>query len=225
MSTLLFFDFDGVLNPIPYRREWVGPEGDFNPYGLEVLKGSNWTVVELSIDPDIYFAPDRTQEITVEDEYGGKPRTYIVRWSSELMERINALVGSGAADFRWLTTWRENARSLLAPAIGLDPSWESVPWSQRMSDYDQQGKRWAIEDMLAAGETRPFVWVDDVATKGTATFNPSPQDYYTSSDCPEEDKPLVLRAANPKLIIRTSTYFGVSRAHWDAIEKFVQDNA
>jgi len=59
MSTLLFFDFDGVLNPVPFERNWIGT-GEISELDVIFANPAKWETVELPINPDIFFAPDMT---------------------------------------------------------------------------------------------------------------------------------------------------------------------
>jgi len=226
MTVRMFFDFDGVLNPIPYREVWIGPENvSYN--GFEMLNPKNWTVEELTIDPDLYFLPDHTEQIAVVNEWSGKEKTYTIRWSSELIDRITALVATGKADFTWLTTWRQRAPELLAPLIGIDPTWKHADWQERRSDYAQWGKTEPISEWLGSGATEPFVWIDDVATKEFAT-DTLPRTAKERKRDPRFGGRFthpILATTNPSLVLNTSLYFGVSREQWDAVETFVDTNA
>lgn len=227
MTTRMFFDFDGVLNPIPYQRKWIGPEGPVDPYSLEMLSAENWTIEKLDIDPTTYFAPDHTDTVTIQQLWSSSESTYAIRWNSELIERINALVDSGKAQFTWLTTWREQAPRLLAPRLGLNPDWESMHWQDRLSDYSQMGKAEALADWIEAGGTDPFVWIDDVATERFATATLPTTEKARKKDYRYSGQfvhPL-LRHANPSLVLQTSTLFGISREQWNAVETFVNAQA
>lgn len=214
MTTLVLFDYDGVLNPIPYEKRWVGPK-DSAISSFASIDPKNWETVELPIDDEVYFKPDQTATVTLPGYY--KDREIQVRWSTELISKINALDAGGQVEIRWLTAWRQHAPVLLAPLLGLDPSWESMDWQHRMSDYGQWSKLEAIENMLEKGERRPLVWVDDVAIKNTQ--------YYEEENIAGRGKSPFREHGIETLFVETSTNFAISRAQWDSIEKFVKDHA
>jgi hypothetical protein len=224
MQTLFVCDFDGVLNPIPFEKEWVGPEHDVSAFGFEMIDPKNWKTVQREIDADVYFMPDRTEKVTVSDELGYES-TYIIRWSTELVERISELVESGAIEFLWLTTWRQNAQDALAPLLGFDPGWKHLPWQSRRSDYDHVGKLIALEDVIDKGEDRPVVWIDDVATHRVENYSY----LYGGEDRPypesRDSRSTLVNHDSGYLAVQPSTLFGISRAEWHAIEKFIESKA
>ncbi|WP_419707984.1 HAD domain-containing protein [Promicromonospora sp. NFX87] len=52
---------------------------------------------------------------------GGELREVPVWWRPSVVAFINDLARTGRAQMRWLTTWGQQAATLFAPAVGLDP--------------------------------------------------------------------------------------------------------
>jgi hypothetical protein len=84
---------------------------------------------------------------------------YDIKWSGELVRKLNAL----DASWVWLTSWRDYASNILSDALGLTGTsmlwWDFVP-----GQVDHRNKFPALVDSLSYNP-RPFVWVDDEATK------------------------------------------------------------
>lgn len=237
-KTVAFFDIDGVLNAFPFDRRWVGPSTKgLGMYDFALHDPKNWKDYELEVDPEAYFVLDQKRTFDYPSQYGGSPRRLVLRFSSELIERINVLIDSDMIDFYWLTTWRENAQSLAAPLFGMDSSLPSLMWYARgMSDYTQSGKANAIEQFYAGSESRRFVWIDDVATENYLERDDESadvdDDYYAAPwgesiremEREERERRLSFpKAGVERLIIQTDPHFGISRSQWDAVEAFVSE--
>ncbi|MCV2395237.1 HAD domain-containing protein [Actinotalea sp. M2MS4P-6] len=93
-------------------------------------------------------------------------RVYAVTVAAELLAGLWAVHRSGLAEIVWCTTWGDDARDNLAPALGLPdwpvtpypddlvcsplPGWTSAPWWKT-----EAISRW-LDD-----EPRPYVFTDD----------------------------------------------------------------
>lgn len=124
---------------------------------------------------DVYIDFDGVMNVVARqdpEDWGWGPSTstrdakvgYNIRYSSLMIDRINALAARPNAEFHWLTTHLEVAPTRIADAIGLKgqdwpvvgrPEWESLtgrrdPWW-----------KWVAfrERFLAVG--RRAVWIDD----------------------------------------------------------------
>lgn len=207
--TVAFFDIDGVLNAIPYEKV----------LGKSPAEDS-WTRVQG--DPDKYFVLDKQRRVSFVDPQG-RNRALQFNFSSELIEKINALIDEGLIEFTWLTTWKEQS-STAARVLGLPEGLPWLDWSLLgFTDYYQSGKGVAIEELYRDGkESRRFIWIDDVATETRVNFPEPAEREEWLLDRDEE------YGAFPKveqLVIQTDSRFGISRAEWEAIEKFArQDN-
>lgn len=204
--TVAFFDIDGVLNAIPYERV----------LGTSSV-GDGWTRIQG--DPDKYFVLDKQRRVNFVDECG-RNRALQFNFSSELIEKVNSLIDEGLIEFTWLTTWREQS-STAARVLGLPEGLPWVNWSPLgLTDYYQYGKGVAIEELYLDGkESRRFIWIDDVATESRVNF-PEPverEEWFVDPDGEDDVFPKV-----EQLVIQTDSRFGISRAEWEAIEKFAR---
>lgn len=227
MATLMLFDYDGVLNALPFTAVWTGP-ADVDP---DFLDEKNWGYKRVDIDPDLYFAPDN--EVTVLNDQFDPPRPFKIRWSSELLMKIQALVDEGLIEFKFLSTWRDRTQTILRSVMGFEESWSWVQWTQKFTG-GEWGKYTAIERLIEEeGERRPIVWVDDVATEHVQNYaeveSYEEEGSHAHSDwfVGMEDENVDVFTANKvdALVIQTETKFGLSRAHWAAIEDFVRAHA
>jgi hypothetical protein len=94
---------------------------------------------------------------------------YQVRYSRELVRRLNVAVRTSGADWLWLTTWNECSLSSINSGIGTTASnW--IRWGSRAADAigpdpsaieaRAAAKYAAIVELIRANP-RPFVWIDD----------------------------------------------------------------
>lgn len=76
-----------------------------------------------------------------------------IRWSTEVVLKINYW-GRNLADIRWLTSWDEKARLLLAPALGID----EFPLAR---DPSMWHKAHAADIVDQTYPGIPICWIDD----------------------------------------------------------------
>lgn len=209
MSALIVFDFDGVLNPIPFKRTWVGPAS--GPDSLASIDPANWQIVEVKIDPATHFVPDAWETITTHGYYG-EYDTHI-RWSTELVGLLQRLVEETGSEFRWLTSWRDRACTVLAPLMGMDTTWKSIDWVERHDDRYQLEKLVSLEQIVRAEKSRPLVWVDDVTTRYVAQY------YGKTGSAGTQPSPFVNERT---LMVQSSTLLGISRQQWQQVDEFVR---
>jgi hypothetical protein len=97
--------------------------------------------------------------------------TYQVRYSRELVRRLNEVVGATGAEWLWLTTWNECGVSSINSGIGTTAS-DWIRWGSDAADAIGVEPA-AIEARAAAKYTaivelinsnpRPIAWIDDEA--------------------------------------------------------------
>lgn len=78
-------------------------------------------------------------------------------YSPTVVEFINDANRSGRAQVAWLTTWGEQARAELSPALGLD---DFPVWSTESASSGQHGW-WKLEAAKRCPTDRRLVWTDD----------------------------------------------------------------
>lgn len=98
--------------------------------------------------------------------------TYPLSWAVPVIEYVSALVASGRAEHRWLTTWHTDAPAF-AQAVGL-PEFEVADAPEHGADMSLFIKQrilsgvpawWKLPAVeRAVGSGRPVIWVDDQIT-------------------------------------------------------------
>ena len=78
-----------------------------------------------------------------------------IGYSPDMVEKFNSFSRTKLAEIRWLTTWDESARTMLAPALGFD---EFLLARDPEKDI---GKAEAAEKLAQDYPDRPIVWLDD----------------------------------------------------------------
>lgn len=226
-----FCDFDGVLNVFPYEQEYTGPKlnGMWDPAGNDP---KNWKITEIEPDPTKHFVWD--EETTV-PHISYPDKTLRLRWSSELINNIKALIESDTVTFMWLTTWNEHTVGL-NKILGFPEETPFLRWWPRgLSDYSQSGKgNYLLKHMEKTNDTiSPFIWVDDVATKSQVTelkLYPelfSTEDGYWVDRLKYEDedsykwKGSLLQRDPLPLVLLTNEKVGIARNQWAMIEKYI----
>ena len=90
-------------------------------------------------------------------------------WRPAVVEAINAIARESLARVVWLTTWQEQARTLLAPLLGLDPFDVATPSPGGASpEADDWWKVRTIRDHSDPADR--LVFTDDDLTRRTRTI-------------------------------------------------------
>lgn len=134
-------------------------------------------------------------------------RPYELRWSGEVIRRLNLLVDSYDLEWRYHSTWWEDADALDSTfgAKSLKPlEWDTETGITPQNSFDVRGRRKyaALKEHVDRNQ-RPFVWIDDEATV-----------FYSEDDF-----------VVPHLVLQTTGQYGVLRSHLEAIELFVHQHA
>lgn len=212
MKPILFCDFDGVINQFPYR--WEKETDGSHDKEIEHAGSTNYGFFHDDFDDDRFF---RADEFVMLPTYKG---TFAISWSSEMVERLRNLILEDKVDFVWLTTWREEAVSLLNPLLGFPQHVNYLYWTRKMSDYSHAGKGHAVMDYFSSYPEqagRKMVWIDDVATRNYCNWR-------EGDGFMENKKAEHVGFPDSKLILLTDEYYGISRAEMKAIESFVSED-
>ena len=199
-TPVVFFDYDGVFNPLNVVDQWVG-EGEPSTLDYVFRDPKKWEVVELPVDGSTHYNPDCTGEADHED------RTYVVKWSSELVEELNWLVSSSKVQVVWLTTWRQDVNTLV-PLMGLETGVTWLPWRKSGAGVQTVGKAQALAEFLDVfktvhGQEARYVWVDD---QETGAFLP----------------PSSLKLPYRGVILQPQSEYGLSRAQGETMRRDLQ---
>ena len=130
-----------------------------------------------------------------------------IRWSPELVARLQQIDATGAVEIRWATTWVPWIESI-EDLLGL-PSWTAA-WA---GPYEGDGspaiptpiRKLSTALHIVERERRALIWTDDdaIPTRG-----------------PEHDR--IAGAGVPCLLVRPNSRMGLQPADLDAIEQFLQ---
>lgn len=131
---------------------------------------------------------------------------YRVRWSWEAVRRLGLICQVYGVEWWWLSTWRDHGLSQINPNLKTTAS-AAVDWAQSdgqgfpgfREDPNGAAKLAAVE-RINDEEGRPFIWVDDEATRW---FDP--------------DR---LRTNVPHLVLKTDSLWGLTSHDLDSIEEF-----
>jgi hypothetical protein len=93
---------------------------------------------------------------------------YMITYSPELIERLNAIAARPDVRMHWLTTWCSDAAEKLAPAIGLDAEDWTVVGEDTFFGPDFDGHQvangvwWKFKVLRTLKDRSPrTVWLDD----------------------------------------------------------------
>lgn len=125
---------------------------------------------------------------------------YDIYYSPTVVNKINAW--SKVAEVRWLTTWDENARRLLAPALGLN-EFELARDPDLMLSKDQ-----AAFDCIQMTPSRLLVWIDDEVL----CYSSNPKAPVPSSFWRDRDRTLLISPAE---------FYGLEPLHLKKIDAFL----
>lgn len=210
MKPILFCDFDGVINQFPYR--WA-KETD-GSHNREIVHAGqvNYGFFDKDFDNKKFFTAD---EFAMLATHKG---TFAISYSGEMIERLRKLIVDDLVHFVWLTTWRNEAVSLLNPMFGFPRNVNYLEWDNKMSDHNHVFKGFAIMDYFDAHpeqSERKMVWLDDVVTKYSANW-----EEYKGFVEPLDSERFKLPKNN--LVLYTDEKYGLSRAQMEAVELFVK---
>ncbi|MFC8796978.1 HAD domain-containing protein [Promicromonospora sp. NPDC057138] len=89
-------------------------------------------------------------------------------WRPLVVEAINTIARAGLARVVWLTTWQEQARTLLAPRLGLDPFDVATPSPGGVSPEAEDW--WKVRTIRDHSDPAGrLVFTDDDLTRRTRT--------------------------------------------------------
>lgn len=196
VDTLLVLDVDGV----------------FNPFYSGTFKKSYYNVTDSAkFKFDVVGYRGRV-----------KSRSYVLRWSKELVAEVNALVSLPNVRIVWLTTWHERMAEVEL-AFGINPVNESasLAWGIDSSSL-QSSKVLAFRNLIRAGDKAwrdrlRVVWVDD-----TLFASPSPQVLMYNGTFNFGYRDVNLKIDDDRLLlVGPDCRFGISRENMSGIKDFV----
>lgn len=238
---IIFLDIDGVVNPRPYERVWVGPDrplvgGLWDP-GYNDRK--NWELKVLEQDQKLHYPITRKIDVDY-DLWADYPQAWIesllnqeepkkrykglqLNIMDEMLDELRGLVDTHNAQVVYLTFWRSEALRLLESELRLGGI-SFLDWNTN----SDRGHRLKIDSLCYLYEETnirtPFVVLDDESTVGLThdgikLWYPNPRD--------EEKNPERFAMMNelngiPKLILQQDSRWGIERAHIQQVRSFLE---
>lgn len=132
------------------------------------------------------------------------PGSFPGYWAEEPVSAMNTIAAHPDVTIKWLTAWEEGAPEQLAPAIGLEGTWEMIPG---VDEDDIANWNWwklaKIREDIARTRPDRVVWMDD--------------------DIRSDPPSLAwLETLNiPVLVVCPRTEYGLTRDHLAEIEAFI----
>jgi hypothetical protein len=89
---------------------------------------------------------------------------FTIRYSPSMVVRLNELAALPNVHMHWLTTWKDDAREQLCPALGIEgQDWPVVGAAEHVDVRLADGwwKFHALRRLLEASEPSTVIWIDD----------------------------------------------------------------
>ena len=89
---------------------------------------------------------------------------YHIHWYTDLVESLNKLSKQENVEFKWLTTWQEDAVTKLSEPLGIEGlEWEVlyVPEGEELFDCRSWWKLHALKADVIKNRPEKIVWIDD----------------------------------------------------------------
>lgn len=123
-------------------------------------------LIQIDVDGVLFpaFAPRRPPgygTFRVHKSEMGLPMTRDMRiW---LNKKHGPWLRAMECDMTWATSWEDSANSQIGRRIGL-PHLPHITFSNRRYQKNPDNSHWKLDDVMTAGDGRPFVWLDDGIT-------------------------------------------------------------
>jgi len=227
----IFMDFDGVLNPLPYERVWIGPE-THGMYDPALWDRKNWRVDTL--EPDLSKAYPITGDFTcafdrfldyadqgkhaTEEQKAKRWRKIRANVMEDMLAELRRIIADYDLQLVYLTYWRREAMLRLEPKLQLGGI-GYLDWFAH-SDRGHKLKIDALMEFYEETNIRtPFVIFDDESTIHLSTK----MDLWpTKRMIPERKAHHEQLNTIPKLIFTQDPRWGIQRSELAELEKFAQ---
>lgn len=239
---ILFLDIDGVLNPFPWQRRWIGPESkSMGMWDPELNNPKNWTFDELIPNSKTHYVTNRTLDYE-NDRFADYNEDYIasiekipemaakrfrkirVRVSDEMLDDLRSLVSDFDLQVVYLTYWKSEALRNLEPDIQLGAT-SYLDWFSQ-SDRGMIMKVHALQDFYEeTGILRPFAFLDDEATRG---FTPKQKLWHINEWVAKKDPTHIKKIGDlnkiPKKLVHVQDTWGISRKEIKELRQLFTNN-
>lgn len=229
---IVFLDIDGVINALPYEREYIGPKtGSF--YDHELFDPKNWKTTKLEpnlkeaypitgrytvlLDRYAEYSEDRAVELS---EAHGRERfkKITINLMADMLSDFRSIVQDYDLQVIYLTFWKSEALRLLEPELQLGATAYLDWWTG-----SDRGHRLKIDSLMRLYEETdirtPFAVFDDESTVGLKTDI----DLWPTRRM-NNDRLAQHRELNqiPKLIFTQDPRWGIQRAELLELRKFAE---
>lgn len=227
----LFIDIDGVVNPVPYEREWTGAEDSGND-PLAIYNPKNWRWNKLENDPLHHY--EITREITVElDKWAGERplhenpnarkdsfrryKSLVISLMDPMLEELRAIIQEHKVQVVYLTYWRSEAIRLLESELKLSAI-GYLDWHADSGDHSL--KISALASFYKDhGLSNPFVVIDDEALKG---FRIDSKLWHAKLDSSLEEWQAIEKLNSiPRLFLEPDPRWGIDRSQIERLRSFL----
>jgi len=239
-KSILFLDIDGVLNPLPWERRWVGPDDVTSWWDPALNDPNNWVWDEVPIDPKKHFEVTRTFEYRndmwahLDDGYqkyltetkGEEKRYKLVKVgvADEMLDGIRQLVSDFDLQIIYLTYWKDDALRNLEPDVNLGAN-AYLDWFAESSRGIAMKINALHEFTQESGFRQPYAFLDDEATENVVGIKKffHVNEYLAKRD-PEHKK--LIRELNeiPRKFFHVDKHYGISRHELSELRKFYSEN-
>lgn len=175
---------------------------------VEMGQSAEYARLYLDVDGVLNAVTRRVPDWGWERQQTEEVNGYPINWSPDLIDVLNRVSKTPGLGVYWLTTWCDDAPTMLAPVLGLDGAEWPVVGYEHWRD-SRSGLPWwkhlAIVEHLA-GFDGGVLWIDD--------------DHGVDSVC------RAWLAGQPQVLaMAPATSVGITRAEAELIERFAADLA
>jgi len=136
---------------------------------------------------------------------------YNVPWALNISPKLGERLLELPVEIHWLTTWRHEANTVVAPLAGLPGDLPVIEWEFGETDFASiEGKSRAVRAWCAEHPGKPYVWVDDEHCEHPERFEGTVRD---------------LTKEARLLIVGPNETVGLTPAHLGLIEAWALANA
>lgn len=235
---ILFLDIDGVLNPLPWVRHWIGTEEYMDWWDPRMSEPENWEFEELKADPKKHFPITGEKQYLI-DRWADLPKDHVdlmiggeyeekrfkkigISIADKMLSEIRKLTKDFDLQVIYLTYWKSEALRLLEPDVNLGPN-AYLNW--QISSRGMMMKMSALHELYSETSLRrPFAFLDDEATHGYVDKKLFHVNDYRAKENPEHVKEIEELNNIPMKLFHVDKYWGITKAHIRSLRKFYTDN-
>lgn len=162
-------------------------------------------------------------KVSVPINQDGKLRKFEIIYSPTIVRKLNEW--SNVADIHWLTSWGERANTHLAPAIGLEGSFATLPYDVRDNNNEEGGTKLDCAQAFAE-KMHPdqlVIWLEDDLSTWVKISTRSGGLPSSPEKCPACDDGVDVLVRPNTMYVAPS--YGLTPAHVELVDKYLADPA